>query len=345
MTTQKNLKQLFKAFLKADKQLFKVGGCVRDQLIGEKPKDIDLVSNALPLKIKSLVLSIKGWKALEVGEAYGIIFAVAPNGEEFEIASFRSDCGSGRKPQVQLGVSIEDDVQRRDFTINALFEDNSGNIVDLVGGIEDIKSKIIRCVGQPDKRFSEDPLRRVRAIRFAVQKGFQIEENTFNAIKNDPTLDGVSKERIVAELSKIQFGRFNQLLKWINLTGLGHAMFGIDIPLENPTFDLSTLEEFFAWILKDQSSKFLNKLEVHLKLPSKIANRVRVLISLNKDFNVRSTARKIQKDSEFFKKLNFNLIEKLLGFEPKIDAQTLMSQGFKGRELGLKLQEFDLKQL
>lgn len=341
MTTQdKALQQLFKAFKKADKQLFKVGGCVRDMIIGANPKDIDLVSNALPEQIKQICLTIPGWKVLEIGEAFGIIFVVSPDGPEFEIASFRTD-GTGRKPEVQLGVTIEDDVQRRDFTINALFEDGEGNVVDLVGGIKDIKGKLIRCVGEPCMRFSDDPLRKVRAIRFAVQKGFRIEHATLDAIKDNPTLDGVSKERIVAELSKIQFGRFNQVLKLVQQTGLGPAMFGIELPIEQPG-QLNTLEEFFAWIFKDQSGKWLNKLEVNMKIPSQIANRVRILISLDKDFNVRSTAKKVQMDSEFFEQLHSIKVGKLLKFQPETTAEELMSQGIKGRELGEKLQEFDL---
>jgi len=153
-------------YKKAGKELYVVGGAVRDHIRGLEPKDYDLATNATP---DETIEILKGhFNMKEVGKAFGVVVAITkdfPDG--IEIATFREDITSGRHPEVRIGATIENDVKRRDLTINALFYNiEKEEIIDLVGGLEDIKNGIIRTVGNPDERFSEDPLRKLRCIRF-----------------------------------------------------------------------------------------------------------------------------------------------------------------------------------
>ena len=182
-------------FVKNNKKLFVVGGAVRDALLGETPKDFDLATDALPNEVEEM-MSNAGFKTLPIGKAFGIINVLTDNGE-FEIATFREDIGSGRRPEAVKFTTIENDVKRRDLTINALFFDlETSEIVDLVGGIDDLKSKRIRTVGPADERFNEDRLRVLRAIRFAARFNGVLDTDITNSILNNNSLTGVSKERI-----------------------------------------------------------------------------------------------------------------------------------------------------
>lgn len=334
-----NLTTLFNAF-RLKGQLFLVGGCVRDKILGKTPKDFDLVTNLLPEKINNIIKTIPGWSAMEVGESFGIVFTVAPDGEQFEIASFRSD-SSGRKPTVTLGVTIEEDVNRRDFTINAMFMDEQGTVFDRVGGCKDIENKTLCTVGNPLERFTEDPLRIVRAVRFAANLGFTIEQNTLKAIKDINSLNEVSKERIFLEFQKVKdFNKFQELLR---VTGLDIVIFENSNP---DKFNFNTMEEFLVFNLKFQTSKFLNNLEVNMKIPSVVANRVRALVKiLENDFNIRKMSSFVKEDSVFFDNIKMPIITKLKNFVPTVTAEELMSQGIKGKELGETLQRMDAKQI
>jgi|SRR5579863_7028047 len=181
-------------------QLFLVGGAVRDAVMGTKPKDFDLATNARPDQVQAM-LKEHGYELIAVGEAFGVIAVVLPAPlEKLEIATFREDMSAGRHPVVRF-ASIKEDVQRRDLTINALFYDiSSQEVVDLVGGLADIEAGIIRTVGKPEERFAEDRLRVMRCIRFAVKLGFEIDPDTYAAIAFDNNLDGVSFERVHDEL-------------------------------------------------------------------------------------------------------------------------------------------------
>ncbi len=177
------------------------GGAVRDQLLEKEPKDFDLATSARPEEVQALFK-----KSDAVGEHFGVII-VKGDGEMIEVATFRTD-GSykdGRRPESVEFSSPEEDAQRRDFTINGLFQDPlSGEIIDHVGGRADLAAQILRAIGDPKKRFEEDALRLLRAIRFASVTGFQIEENTWAAIQEcAPLLSQISPERIRDEFSKI----------------------------------------------------------------------------------------------------------------------------------------------
>ena len=202
MSTQKDLAlESARVLREAGHIVYFTGGAVRDQLLNKEPKDYDLATSARPEEVQALFK-----KSDAVGAHFGVII-VKGEGEMIEVATFRTD-GSykdGRRPESVEFSSPEEDAQRRDFTINGLFQDPlSEEIIDHVGGRDDLKAKILRAIGDPEKRFQEDALRLLRAIRFATVTGFEIEEKTWTAIQEcAPLLAQISPERIRDEFSQI----------------------------------------------------------------------------------------------------------------------------------------------
>jgi tRNA nucleotidyltransferase/poly(A) polymerase len=183
----------------AGHELYLVGGSVRDHVLGKKPKDFDLATEAPPERIIDILSKDKRFKdKLDLtGEQFGVVRVRDPEGEEYEIATFRQDIGEGRRPDEVKFTTIDEDVARRDLTINALFYDMDTNeIVDYVGGIKDAKEGVIKTVGRPKDRFREDKLRILRVVRFAGRLGADIDAETSKAIKDDPDLHEVSPERV-----------------------------------------------------------------------------------------------------------------------------------------------------
>lgn len=161
----KEIQTLNDAFKQSGHKLYLVGGAVRDVLLGKTPKDYDVTTAAKPEEVVN-ILNKYGIYNFPKGEAFGVVSAVI-NGEEFEIATFRSDETKGRHPEVKIGVSIESDAARRDLRINAIYYDiENSEIIDLVGGLDDLKNGVIQMVGNPQDRFEEDPLRILRFFRF-----------------------------------------------------------------------------------------------------------------------------------------------------------------------------------
>lgn len=185
----KDLQQVAEIFFKAGAQLYLVGGSVRDALMGKIPKDFDVATNVSPDQVIRIMSSHTEFKMKEVGKSFGVVIVVGPSGEEFEVATFRKDIGVGRRPDSVEFTDISTDVQRRDLTINALFYDiKSHEVVDYVGGIEDIKNNVVRTVGDPHQRFAEDRLRILRAFRFAGRMGADLDPTTAAAIHADNSL-------------------------------------------------------------------------------------------------------------------------------------------------------------
>ena len=183
-----------------------IGGCVRDYILGIEPHDIDICTNAEPNTIVS-ILEDNNIHYTTVGIKYGTVVAHM-NGEEYEITTFRSDgqYSDNRKPDsVQFEADLINDVLRRDFTINAIaYNPVTEEITDYTDGCVDIRNKILRCIGDPNKRFKEDALRILRALRFSIKFGFKIEDKTSDAIHaNKNLLNNISKERITNEIEKI----------------------------------------------------------------------------------------------------------------------------------------------
>jgi tRNA nucleotidyltransferase/poly(A) polymerase len=182
------------------------GGCVRDALLGNTAADLDVVTSALPDQVEALFP-----KTVAVGKQFGIIrVLIGPS--EIEVATFRSDgvYTDGRHPQNVVFSSPEEDALRRDFTVNAMFYDPfADEVKDFVGGRADLKLKSLRAVGEPERRFEEDRLRMLRAVRFVSQLGFSIEEKTWTAIcLKAGRIHVVSRERLRDELMKLLKGPF-----------------------------------------------------------------------------------------------------------------------------------------
>src|SRR5712664_1149383 len=183
-------------------QAFLVGGCVRDLLLKLEPADYDVATSATPDQVLQLFP-----EGVAVGAQFGVIL-VPRDGMKVEVATFRSDIGysDGRRPdRVEFASSPEEDVQRRDFTINGLLmRHDTGEVLDFVQGQEDLGAGILRAIGEPDRRFTEDKLRMLRAVRFAARFGYEIEHWTFAAIqKHAREISQVSAERIREELTKL----------------------------------------------------------------------------------------------------------------------------------------------
>lgn len=182
-------------------EAYLAGGCVRDELRGETPKDYDIATSALPDQVQKLFP-----KTVPVGAQFGVILVIIGD-IPFEVATFRSDHGyqDGRHPSKVTFTNVVEDAKRRDFTVNGLYYDiKKQTFLDFVQGHKDIEKKLIRTIGKPEDRFQEDHLRMLRAVRFAVQLGFEIDPKTFEAIpKMASKITSVSQERIREELSKI----------------------------------------------------------------------------------------------------------------------------------------------
>jgi len=191
-------------------QAYLVGGCVRDLLLGSEPADYDVTTDATPDEVMRIFP-----ETYAVGAQFGVVLVPLPKGlvakdenEVVEVATFRSDLGysDGRHPdQVRYGKHAREDVERRDFTINGLLMDPlSGEVVDYVGGRDDLRAGIVRTIGDAGRRFAEDKLRMLRAVRFAARFAYRIEAQTFAAIlRLAPQIHQVSRERVREELTKM----------------------------------------------------------------------------------------------------------------------------------------------
>jgi len=189
---------------RAGHEAFWVGGCVRDLLRGAIPEDYDIVTSARPDEVGALFS-----RTAAVGARFGVILVIE-EGRPYEVATFRTEDGydDGRRPSRVAFATAEEDVRRRDFTVNGLLMDpETGRIIDHVDGRRDIERRIIRTIGAPELRFIEDCLRMLRAIRLAAALDFALEEETLAAVKRHaPTIGQISAERIREELSRILTG-------------------------------------------------------------------------------------------------------------------------------------------
>ncbi len=199
-------------------EAFAVGGCIRDSFLGIVPDDWDITTSAKPEDIKKIFS-----RTFDTGIKHGTI-SVLIDKEIFEVTTYRHDgeYKDNRHPeQVTFTTSIKEDLARRDFTVNAMAYSEKNGLVDPFGGQKDLKDKIIRCVGNADKRFQEDALRILRAVRFSAQKGFQIEENTLISIKKSSSfVQNLSVERIVSEITKILLSDHLEMFDVLYETGV-----------------------------------------------------------------------------------------------------------------------------
>lgn len=207
MDMPKNVDTAINLLQSAGFEAYAVGGCVRDSLLGKTPNDWDITTSAKPEDMKSVFAE---FHCIDTGIKHGTVTVVI-DGEPLEITTFRLDgeYEDNRHPKsVTFTSNLGADLGRRDFTVNAMAYSKMTGTVDLFGGQNDLKNKIIRCVGDPDKRFNEDALRILRALRFASALDFEIEEKTAQSLlKNRALLGNISEERIAKELLKLVCGK------------------------------------------------------------------------------------------------------------------------------------------
>ena len=200
------IRRLASQFSTAGLRLYLVGGSVRDRLLGRPTKDLDFTTDALPSVTRDVLAASSPTSLYAIGEKFGTIGAIFGD-LRIEVTTFRGEQyePGSRKPTVRYGLSLEDDLARRDFTMNAIAEDaTTGEMIDPFGGRADLAVGVIRAVGDPTLRFGEDPLRLLRAVRFVAQLGFSIEPATQAAIvAGADGLRQISRERILEEMSRI----------------------------------------------------------------------------------------------------------------------------------------------
>jgi len=264
---------------------YMVGGCVRDLVMNRHPNDWDVCTSALPEEVMSVFP-----RTYPTGIKHGTV-TVVENGYTVEVTTYRADGDyiDHRHPEsVQFIRDIKGDLERRDFTMNSLAFPLSGLIYDPFNGIDDIENKLIRCVGDPEKRFNEDALRMLRALRFSAVLGFEIEKNTLSSIKKNSALAAsLARERISSELEKILLSNSPQVLS--NLIGFG-LLSGI-VNKRIPEIDFTMLRTlpknrsqrwagFCSILLQNDLIDDAEKFMINLRLDSSVTQNVSAGVNL-----------------------------------------------------------------
>jgi tRNA nucleotidyltransferase (CCA-adding enzyme) len=342
----KNVADIHKAFKKEGKKLYIVGGAVRDAILGQKPKDFDLATDAKPDEVLDIAKR-HGFKTAEVGKQFGVVII---NGEE--VATFRKDIGKGRRPDAVDYTDIYGDVKRRDLTINALFYDiDRQQIVDLVGGIADLKNKFVRTVGKAEERFDEDPLRKLRALRFTARIGGRMEKSTLEALKSDPSLTGVSSERIRDEFIKSIKSAKSQksYLKMVDKLKMLQQILP-NIKYSTDFIENSNYKLVIAHLLRQNTADSTYKQLKTLKYADKESLDISFLIKLSRlQPNDAYKLKKIQKNTtlsdaeiiEWGKIVNTDL-KKFVKFKLSVSGNDVTSLGLKGKEIGDKIEKMEI---
>lgn len=349
-----DIQQIQQVFKKNGFKLYVVGGAVRDALLGKTPKDYDLATDAVPDKVEEMMAKA-GLRTIPTGKAFGVINVFTDQGE-YEIATFREDLSGGRRPDAVSFTNIEGDVKRRDLTINALFYDiDTHEVVDLVGGVNDLKNGVVKTVGSAEDRFGEDRLRILRAIRFAGRFGSQLDPETDAALKKDASLKGISGERIRDEFLKgiASAKSVKNFLKLID----GYRLF--DWIFNGLAVDKDFIENndpmiVIATILKRNNIESLRKGLNTLKYSSDEVKGITFLVGLTKlSVDTAVLLKRAQKNSgvtpeqiKMFGKvvgLDDKILTAFLSFNLTVSGPELMdSMGLKaGPELGKAIQKVE----
>ena len=356
LSIPKDILELHKLFKQNGKELFIVGGAVRDALLGKKPKDFDLATDAFPNEVIDIVTSAGYTTTGEVGHQFGVVIVNVPSDPAgVEIATFREDIGKGRRPDTVEYSTIDKDVLRRDLTINALFYDmGTKEIVDLVGGLEDIKNSKIRTVGVAADRFAEDPLRKLRALRFAGRTGSKLEKETADAILTDNSLEGISSERIRDEFKKsiVSAKSAKKYLEMVSEFKLWNIMF--------PTLPIS--EKFINtnnWLIQLTHLFMANDIDVLKKEMNKATFSndeisgvifLKALMSfdpanvfdLHKQFSNSGVDKKVILEFTKINRLDSKMIKAFLKYKPTTKGGDVMKEfGVKGPDVALKIKQIE----
>jgi tRNA nucleotidyltransferase (CCA-adding enzyme) len=394
-------------------EAYLVGGCVRDSLSGRVPPDYDIAASALPDEIKEV---FNDYKTVDIGAKHGTIAVILEN-YKIEITTFRSDgdySDSRRPDNVTFTRDLKTDLSRRDFTVNAMAFSEKTGLVDLFGGEQNLRDNVLRCVGIPEKRFTEDALRIMRALRFMSERGFSCEPETEKALRElKENLKKIAPERIAAEFDRLLLGEYAEeiILKYYDVLGVIIpeivACAGFDQRNKYHIYDVLThiaktisavpkdrilrLAIFFHDIAKPECYKFINnhgsfkghapksaeiaeKTMLNLRYDRAAIQKVKLLvanhnedldednISVKKLLNIYGFETLIQlckvqiaddsAKAEFVKeeiKRHNNVINKAVKiFESgecyslpqlAVNGDDLIRLGFKGEEIGVKLQE------
>ncbi len=330
-------------------ELYVVGGAVRDLLYGNEPKDFDLATNAKPEEIKSI---LNMYRTIELGEQFGIVNVVTEDGQ-YEIATFRKDIGKGRRPDSVEFTTIDQDVKRRDLTINALFYDiDKGEVVDLVGGIGDIERNVVRTVGSAVERFDEDKLRVLRALRFAARVGSDVDKDIESAISKDKTtISGnglpISQERIRDEFLKgikqaQSVGYFTQLITKYNLWDW---IFGRLVVTTEPLIETKEANVLIAVLLQSNEptlveKTLVNKLKYTVDEVKEISFLIKFLqygtdvYKLRERFEVIGISEETLRTFSNLMKIPNKIVDTFLEYKITTSGDDLIKKGFKGREIG-----------
>lgn len=347
---------LYNLFQKNGKELYIVGGAVRDALMGKKPKDFDLATDAFPEEVVKIVQGA-GYSTIgEVGQQFGVVIVQIPSDKNgVEIATFREDIGKGRRPEGVNYSTIDKDVLRRDLTINALFYDiGRQEVVDLVGGIKDIQDQKIRTVGVAADRFAEDPLRKLRALRFAGRTGSKLEKDTAEAILTDNSLEGVSPERIRDEFKK-SIESAKKPIDYLNMVSefnLWAVMFP-NIPVSVKFVNTNTWPIQLTHLFGDNDVDLIKREMNRATFTGDETSAVVFLKSLREfkaedvfDIYKQFTSTKLDKNIiiQFAKinRLDLKLIKAFLKYKPSTDGKEVMQKyGIKGPQVGEKIKELE----
>lgn len=360
ITLPEDILILNKVFNKSGFELYIVGGSIRDALVGKPPKDWDLATNANPTQIINILKQIPiVINIIETGKAFGVVNALTKN-DEYEIATFREDGTSSdnRRPDSVIFSNIETDALRRDLTINALYYDiTTHEIIDFVGGIDDIKNGVVRTVGDANTRFGEDRLRILRAIRFAGRFNTSLSNDIKNSLKNDNNLKGVSQERIRDEFIKTiktskSVGHSISLYNEFNIFPYIFPNLKINLSDIIETHDYILV---IATLLKNNITDNMSKQLNGLKYPTVEALSVMFLINLQKvnadDIKIFKTklsktnlSNKQVLEYSRFNNLDINLINKMLEYNLQITSKDAIDKGITpGPEMGDAIKSMEIE--
>ncbi len=335
-----DIKKLHKLFKKNGKQLYVVGGAVRDAILGKSPKDFDLTTDAKPDEVLNIAKQ-GGFKSVEVGKQFGVVVVGG-----HEIATFRKDIGKGRRPDSVDFTDIKGDVKRRDLTINALFYDiGKKQIVDLVGGIADLKKKKIRTVGKAEERFDEDPLRRLRAVRFAGSVHGRMTKDTWNALKQNSDISGVSAERIRDEFIKgvTKSKKVPNYFKMLKTLGMFRQIFpGLSVLYRDIKTNDYKLQ--IAYMLQTNGADKVRDVLKKMKYTNQEVNDIWLLIHMSKPVEVIKdliSFKKLQDNSKLttsqikqWANINSKHIIKLWNWKLTVTAKDAIDKGYLNQGIG-----------
>ena len=356
MNVPSDILDLHKLFKKNGKELYIVGGAVRDALLGNKPKDFDLATDAFPAEVIDIVTKAGYTTTGEVGHQFGVVIVNVPSDPAgVEVATFREDIGKGRRPDAVEYSTIDKDVLRRDLTINALFYDmGTEEVVDLVGGLDDIKNSKIRTVGVAADRFAEDPLRKLRALRFAGRTGSKLEKETAEAILTDNSLEGISPERIRDEFKKSvttakSAKKYLEMVSEFKLWNIMFPTLPISEKFINTNNWLIQLTHLFMANDTDVLKKEMNKATFSndeisgvIFLKALMSFDPANVFDLHKQFSNSGLDKKVILEFTKINRLDSKMIKAFFKYKPSTNGKDVMKEfGVKGPDIALKIKQIE----